>query len=155
MCSLRHRGAESQDHLLKIICAFSTSKREAGQPAGGTSALLLMGITNVPVIPLHCPPLQHTPKLQPWNEAGTLCCAERWYFPQLRASEKFLLWACIMEAVSQQILWKDVSPSLLFGSLKLLNQFTAMIILFSSIVCASFNTLQNWWQMDVLSKNTF
>ncbi|XP_024138753.2 tenomodulin isoform X2 [Oryzias melastigma] len=55
-----------------------------------------------------CPPLQHTPKLRPWNESGTHCRAERWYFPQLRASEKFLLWACIMEAVSQQILWKDM-----------------------------------------------
>lgn len=58
-------------------------------------------------------PFTHTPKLQQWNEAGALCLAEHLYFPLLRRSERFLLWACIMEASSQsssqQILWKDVS----------------------------------------------
>lgn len=84
-----------------------------------------MGITNVSVIPLHLKFSLPFSTLPNCSKGMTLCLAERWYFPQLRGSERFLLSACIMEASSQsssqQILWKDVSPfiSFWFMALKL------------------------------------
>lgn len=81
-----------------------------------TSAVLLIGITNVSVIPLHLEsslPFSTLPNYSSGMKLGLFALQSICILPSSDHWKEFLLWACIMEASnqssSQQVLWKDVS----------------------------------------------